>query len=608
MSEVAPIIIRLEVEKNAPFIKFEFSGTDEEVLVRPSGSKTMSSKRRNKKVVPVSRTEDCADALPPVAADTAPRDTERVAPDQLQCVGRRKYAEVVVETFTEENVSKTTARETNSEPPQGCSLQPTASVLSLSPKAASEPPDLEKMSYFSGNPFVEKTSGLLHFYKHSESGLVQNAKCSMLCMLNVPSLITCRELLKFVSPCLQSISAMKIIRDMTPNQYMVILKFKSHEATVSFYRECNDTRFNQIEPERCSLVFVERIESTREEAGGSLPVDSLTELPTCAVCLERMDDGVLTILCNHTFHANCLEQWADTTCPVCRHGQTPEITPDQKCFDCGKTTDLWICLICGNIGCGRYAEAHAYRHFEATSHTFTLQIGGERVWDYAGDNYVHRLIQSATDGKMVEFQRDGANQTDVLGDEKMEAIQLEYTCLLTSQLEKQRIYFENKLAEAERRFGKLEKMAQAQMDELEGQVKQTTAECEKLKKELSTSEHQRQALEKKHQNAQHKLNKALGELSEERAINKLLRDDQNKWTEKVNNLEQKNDALHEKFTATVNELNEQVRDLMMHFEAQNKFKETVDNEDITQKELQEGTVVLGETQHSPNKGRRRTKK
>lgn len=49
------------------------------------------------------------------------------------------------------------------------------------------------------------------------------------------------------------------------------------------------------------------------------------------------------------------------------------------------------------------------------------------------------------------------------------------------------------------------------MDELEGQVKQTTAECEKLKKELSTSEHQRQALEKKHQNAQHKLNKVTAD-------------------------------------------------------------------------------------------------
>ncbi len=25
-----------------------------------------------------------------------------------------------------------------------------------------------------------------------------------------------------------------------------------------------------------------------------------------------------------------------------------------------------------------------------------------QVWDYAGDNYVHRLIQSKTDGKLVE--------------------------------------------------------------------------------------------------------------------------------------------------------------------------------------------------------------
>lgn len=45
-----------------------------------------------------------------------------------------------------------------------------------------------------------------------------------------------------------------------------------------------------------------------------------------------------------------------------------------------------------------------FRHFETTSHTFTLQLGGNLVWDYAGDNYVHRLIQSSTDGKMVEYQ------------------------------------------------------------------------------------------------------------------------------------------------------------------------------------------------------------
>jgi len=48
-------------------------------------------------------------------------------------------------------------------------------------------------------------------------------------------------------------------------------------------------------------------------------------------------------------------------CPICRYTQTPEIVPDQKCFDCGLTSDLWMCLICGNIGCGRYAAAHAYK-------------------------------------------------------------------------------------------------------------------------------------------------------------------------------------------------------------------------------------------------------
>lgn len=42
-------------------------------------------------------------------------------------------------------------------------------------------------------------------------------------------------------------------------------------------------------------------------------MDCLTELPSCAVCLERLDDGILTVLCNHSFHQKCLEQWADTT-------------------------------------------------------------------------------------------------------------------------------------------------------------------------------------------------------------------------------------------------------------------------------------------------------
>lgn len=46
-----------------------------------------------------------------------------------------------------------------------------------------------------------------------------------------------------------------------------------------------------------------------------MAIPGLIELPNCPVCLERMDesvDGILTILCNHSFHSRCLAGWSDT--------------------------------------------------------------------------------------------------------------------------------------------------------------------------------------------------------------------------------------------------------------------------------------------------------
>lgn len=69
---------------------------------------------------------------------------------------------------------------------------------------------------------------------------------------------------------------------------------------------------------------------------------------------------------------------------------------------CHCTKHLWMCLVCGHVGCGRFSGRHAYAHFEETGHTFAYELDSQRVWDYAGDQYVHRLIQSKTDGKLVE--------------------------------------------------------------------------------------------------------------------------------------------------------------------------------------------------------------
>ncbi|VDO30668.1 unnamed protein product [Haemonchus placei] len=351
--------------------------------------------------------------------------------------GRRTYSEVVVESLDGDKCIDGTSSTSDAEHPQSSRLSRADSDLQV--------PDT--VTYYYGNPFVEKTEGILHFFKYNDERLGREVHCRMLCMLAVPSQITLREILLFIGtinlaflvsgPNMQTIERLKIIRDSTPNEYMIILKFKTHNDAVVFYDEFNGTQFNSLEPNRCRLLFVDKIECVRVEEFALNPC--LTELPTCAVCLERMDDSVVSILCNHTFHAGCIEQWTDTTCPVCRYIQTPELVAEQRCSICGQSSDLWICLICGNIGCGRYAEGHAYRHFENTSHTFCLQVGGQRVWDYAGDNYVHRLIQSDVEGKVVEYQR--GDQSDEKK-EKLDGIKLEYTCLLTSQLESQRMYFE----------------------------------------------------------------------------------------------------------------------------------------------------------------------
>ena len=72
---------------------------------------------------------------------------------------------------------------------------------------------------------------------------------------------------------------------------------------------------------------------------------------------------------------------------------------------CGHKQDLWICLICGHVGCGRYRAGHAADHWRAGGHAYALELEAQRVWDYAADGYVHRLIQSKTDGKLVEVPR-----------------------------------------------------------------------------------------------------------------------------------------------------------------------------------------------------------
>ena len=134
-----------------------------------------------------------------------------------------------------------------------------------------------------------------------------------------------------------------------------------------------------------------------------VPSASRFELPSCPVCLERLDStvtGLVTLPCAHTFDCDCLRKWrGDSRCPVCRVShlllsateakpiEKNEITRLTECATCGNTENNWICVVCGVVGCGRYdpGKGHARRHWEESGHILAMELETQRVWDYNGD-------------------------------------------------------------------------------------------------------------------------------------------------------------------------------------------------------------------------------
>ncbi|KAL4979129.1 BRCA1-associated protein 2-domain-containing protein [Aspergillus desertorum] len=340
------------------------------------------------------------------------------------------------------------------------------------------------------------------------SALQVDDECTTLCILAVPSYMSASDLLGFVGEATtDDVSHFRMIRTARANRYMVLMKFRSGKKAREWQKEWNGKVFNSMEPETCHVVFVRSVEIQGVDPDGqgsispkqqaALPTTSasrpgvsstspqpstlaaaplstkplaprtpsLIELPTCPVCLERMDEttGLLTIICQHVFHCTCLQKWKGSGCPVCRYTQddfrkTSQGLPCEdenvECSVCRSDVNLWVCLICGNVGCGRYDSAHAFAHYSQTSHAFAMDLSTQRVWDYVGDAYVHRIIQSKTDGKLVELPAadnsalDPPDWTDAVPREKLENMSVEYTHLLTSQLESQRAYFEGILERA----------------------------------------------------------------------------------------------------------------------------------------------------------------
>jgi len=474
---------------------------------------------------------------------------------------------------------------------------PSSSTTQVVPPAPAPPP-YSLIHYYCGNPMVEVAQGILHLYK---TKLPSEERSEMVCMLSVPAMLTIHDLLSFMSHVTDGLEHIKIIRDSTPNQYMTLLKFKNQTLADEFYSNYNSVPYNSIEDHLCQLAYVAKVESVKETEGACLPIPGCTELPTCPVCLERMDEsvkGILTILCNHSFHSECLQKWGDTTCPVCRYCQAPELSQDNKCFECGSQESLWICLICGHVGCGRYVAGHAFHHFTLTQHCYSMQLGNNRVWDYAGDNYVHRLVQNKSDGKLIEVDESG---NVVQEGEKLDSITLEYTYLLTSQLESQRLYFEEKM-------NLVESEARSQVEEMEKETRNVIAKYSEIEDKLTSVTKDKTTLETKSSKLSTKLGGVLRELQEEKTLNTNLRENQSLWQKKVEDLEARLKRVEEERERETQDLKEQLRDVMFYLEGQKQLEDAEKNLPVTQEEIEGGQITIGAEGGALAKARRKKKR
>jgi BRCA1-associated protein len=228
-----------------------------------------------------------------------------------------------------------------------------------------------------------------------------------------------------------------------------------------------------------------------------------------------------------------------------------------------------------------------------------MDLDTKRVWDYAGDGYVHRLIQNKSDGKLVELpspesrtateEHDGEATGDARSREKVDNIGMEYTHLLTSQLDSQRLYFEQKVAQAADKAG--EASHTAEIASLAAQ--RATEALEKLQSshdalvrdtipvlELDKSRAQRKA-EKFSDTAR----KMTQQWREEKIMNESL-------MERIEFMQKEMTTLKEKHA----ELEEQNRDLTFFISGQAKL-------DGLGEEVQEGTLTVGEAPKPKKKGK-----
>ncbi|CAL5029688.1 unnamed protein product [Urochloa decumbens] len=381
-----------------------------------------------------------------------------------------------------------------------------------------------------------------------------------LLVLAVPTRVSPDDFVRFCGPYLEHASDIRFIRDDgVEDRYSALVEFEDQKSADMFYLDLNGWRFSSSEGEVCHVLFIAAVQYTPSSEIATTPPVGSTELPICPVCIERLDQdisGILATTCDHSFQCSCVSVWVNSSCPVCQFCQKQ--SENSTCTVCQTSGNLWICVICGFVGCGRYQEGHAKQHWKDTQHCYSLDLETQRVWDYVGDSFVHRLNHSKSDAKHAKFKSkckysgddcvncscndDDLDMGGAMFSSKAETIVDEYNRLLASQIETQREYYEGLLSEAKRN------------------------------KERLISEAVDKAVNDKLQELQLKLENLMAEKEKVADINEKLNRSQDMWRKTLRELEEREKAQLKSKDETIRDLEEQVKDLKFSIKLQKSIE------------------------------------
>jgi BRCA1-associated protein len=125
-------------------------------------------------------------------------------------------------------------------------------------------------------------------------------------VLAVPGDMSFSEFSKFLGSYTEQIASMRLVRrdDKANSVCMALLQFRTGPNAADFVSEYNGRPFSDLEPDIiCRAVLITEVTTCEPTDSSQTPAvavpkppPGLLELPTCPVCLERLDQDISGII------------------------------------------------------------------------------------------------------------------------------------------------------------------------------------------------------------------------------------------------------------------------------------------------------------------------